>query len=78
MGPWVNVLDPGFSLHLREDRVAQTWLVRKPTADGIVTSVELFDAQGETIAMFFGERKPGTPEIAPWRELLAALPGVAA
>ena len=78
MGPWVNVLDPGFSLHLREDRVAQTWLVRKPTADGIVTSVELFDAQGETIAMFFGERKPGQPEIEPWRELLAALPGVAA
>jgi putative hemin transport protein len=78
MGPWVNVLDPGFSLHLREDLVAQTWLVRKPTADGIVTSVELFDAQGETIAMFFGERKPGQPEIEPWRELLATLPGVAA
>lgn len=78
MGPWVNVLDPGFSLHLREDLVAQTWLVRKPTADGIVTSVELFDAQGETIAMFFGERKPGQPEIEAWRELLATLPGVAA
>ena len=78
MGPWVNVLDPGFSLHLREDLVAQTWLVRKPTSDGIVTSVELFDAQGETIAMFFGERKPGKPEIEPWRELLATLPGVAA
>ena len=78
MGPWVNVLDPGFSLHLREDLVAQTWLVRKPTSDGLVTSVELFDAQGETIAMFFGERKPGQPEIAPWRDLLATLPGVAA
>lgn len=78
MGPWVNVLDPGLSLHLREDLVAQTWLVRKPTVDGIVTSVELFDVQGETIAMFFGERKPGTPEIEPWRELLARLPGVAA
>lgn len=63
MGPWVNVLDPTFNLHLREDLVAQTWLVRKPTADGIVTSIELFDAQGETIAMFFGERKPGQPEI---------------
>ena len=78
MGPWINVLDPGFSLHLREDLVATTWLVRKPTSDGIVTSVELFDAQGETIAMFFGERKPGQPEIEAWRELLAALPGVQA
>ena len=78
MGPWINVLDPGFSLHLREDLVTQTWLVRKPTTDGIVTSVELFDAQGETIAMFFGERKPGKPEIEAWRELLAMLPGMAA
>lgn len=78
MGPWINVLDPGFSLHLREDLVAQTWLVRKPTTDGVVTSVELFDAQGETIAMFFGERKPGKPEIQAWRDLLATLPGMAA
>lgn len=74
IGAWLNVLDPGFSLHLRHGLVAQTWLVRKPTTDGIVTSVELFDAQGETIAMFFGERKPGKPESAGWQELLATLP----
>ncbi|MCP2936632.1 hemin-degrading factor, partial [Salmonella enterica subsp. enterica serovar Typhimurium] len=62
MGPWLNVLDPGFNLHLRQDLVDQTWIVRKPTADGVVTSVELLDAAGETIALFFGERKPGKPE----------------
>lgn len=69
MGPWINVLDPGFNLHLREDLVAQVWLVRKPTADGIVTSVELFDAEGEAIAYFFGKRKPGIPESTGWRML---------
>lgn len=70
MGNWLNVLDPGFNLHLRHDLVAETWLVRKPTADGIVTSVELLDASGETIALFFGERKPGKPEREDWRALV--------
>lgn len=75
MGPWLNVLDPGFNLHLREDHIASAWVVRKPTSDGLVTSLELFDAQGETIAMFFGERKPGRAELCAWRELIDSLVG---
>lgn len=70
MGPWVNVLDPGFNLHLREDHIASAWVVKKPTVDGLVTSLELFDAQGDTIAMFFGERKPGKRELCEWRALI--------
>lgn len=73
MGPWLNVLDAGFNLHLREDHIAQAWLVKKPTSDGLVHSIELFDAAGETIAMFFGERKPGQAERCDWRELLSTL-----
>jgi putative hemin transport protein len=66
----VNVLDPGFNLHLREDHIASAWVVKKPTVDGLVTSLELFDAQGDTIAMFFGERKPGKRELCEWRALI--------
>jgi putative hemin transport protein len=73
MGPWLNVLDTRFNLHLREDAVALACMVKKPTSDGIVTSLELFDAQGETIAMLFGKRKPGIPENLNWRELMAHL-----
>ncbi len=40
MGEWLNVLDPDFNLHLREDRLAEVWQVEKPTVDGVVTSVE--------------------------------------
>lgn len=72
-GPWINVLDPEFNLHLREDAVAGAWVVRKPTQDGTVTSVEIFDAAGGTMALFFGRRKPGQPEDPAWRELVAAL-----
>ncbi len=73
MGPWLNVLDEGFNLHLRADHIASAWVVGKPTVDGLVTSLELFDAQGEAIAMFFGERKPGRPELVAWRSLLDAV-----
>lgn len=71
---WINVLDRGFNLHLRTDLIDTAWVVRKPTADGIVTAVEVFDAAGELMAMFFGERKPGQAELPAWRELVAGLP----
>lgn len=70
MGPWLNVMDPAFNLHLREDHIASVWLVRKPTNDGIVTSIEPFDEAGNSIALFFGKRKPGIPEDDAWRALL--------
>jgi len=74
MGPWLNILDPGFNLHLREDLIASSWVVSKPTSDGEVTSLELFDHEGNTIAMLFGVRKPGQPELAAWRSAALALP----
>lgn len=73
MGPWLNVLDADFNLHLRQDHIAQTWLVRKPTSAGLVSSLELFDATGNSIAMFFGARKPDHPDLGAWRALLANL-----
>ena len=73
MGPWLNVIDPGFNLHLRADMIASAWVVSKPTHDGVVTSLELFDEDGANIAMLFGARKPGTPELDDWRTLLADL-----
>lgn len=69
-GPWINVLDPIFNLHLKENAVAQTWIVRKPTEDGIVTSLELFNEKKELICTLFGERKPGIPELEGWREII--------
>lgn len=73
MGPWLNVLDEDFNLHLRHDHIASSWVVRKPTNDGIVTSLEIFDAAGTTLAYFFGKRKPGQPEDENWRSLVEGL-----
>jgi putative hemin transport protein len=68
---WFNVLDPDFNLHLREAGVAAAWRVVKPTEDGAVTSIELLDAAGETVALLFGARKPGKPERDDWRAVVA-------
>jgi putative hemin transport protein len=78
MGPWLNVLDPGFNLHLREDLIAEAWTVRKPTRHGEITSVELYDGDGGLIAQFFGVRTPGEPENPAWRSLVAGLPAATA
>ena len=74
VGPWFNVLDPGFNLHLRQDGIASAWIVRKPTKDGIVTSLEIFDADDSQIAWLFGQRKPGEPERSAWRAIVGRLP----
>ncbi|PUA18349.1 hemin-degrading factor [Glaciimonas sp. PCH181] len=76
MGPWINILDPGFNLHLREDHIASSWVITKPTSDGDVTSLELFDAEGNTIAMLFGVRKPGQAELPEWRLAATQLAGL--
>ncbi|PZP21508.1 hemin-degrading factor [Pseudomonas kuykendallii] len=69
MGEWFNVLDPLFNLHLKTSGVHELWRVRKLSVDGVVTSLEAFDADGELVLQLFGERKPGTPERQDWRTL---------
>ncbi len=73
MGPWFNVLDESFNLHLREDMIASAWVVWKPADEGVVTSLELFNPGGELIGNLFGKRKPGQPEDEAWRALVADL-----
>lgn len=69
-GPWYNVLDPQFNLHLRTDAIANSYVVRKPSEDGTIHAVEVFDEEGNMIIQFFGKRKPGIPEIKEWSDLL--------
>ena len=66
------MLDPTFNLHLREDAIASAWVVRKPTRDGDVTSLELFDKDGFCFTLF-GLRKPGKPELEAWRAVLSGI-----
>lgn len=73
VGDWYNVLDPEFNLHVRQPAVASAWMVKKPTVDGPVHSLELYADDGQLILQVFGERKPGKPENLVWRSLLECL-----
>ncbi|TVQ52301.1 MAG: hemin-degrading factor [Rhodobacteraceae bacterium] len=75
MGPWVNVLDPGFNLHLRADRLAGVWLVRKPSIRGEIHGIEAFDGDGALIVQLFGARAPGQPAPPGWRVLVEEVAG---
>jgi len=74
MGPWENVLDPGFNLHLRRDRVAELWAAEKPTRRGPATSVEAFAADGTLIFQVFGVAKEGADHRPAWQAVVADLP----
>ena len=76
MGPWLNVMDETFHLHLRTDHVTELWAVRKPTKDGHVTSIEAYDANNELIIQFFGKRHEGEVELEEWRFLAENLPRI--
>lgn len=73
-GPWFNVLDPDFNLHLNEGEIARSWVTKKPTKDGIVTSLEVVDDEGNIIITFYGQRLEGNPELSAWREIVDQLP----
>ena len=72
-GPWFNVLDPTFNLHLETEALSSAWVVNKPTRDGWVTSLECYVPGGDLVVQFFGARKPGQPELEAWRTLMASL-----
>ncbi|NML56477.1 hemin-degrading factor [Chryseobacterium cheonjiense] len=70
---WFNVMDPDFNLHLEVTKIAEAWIVKKPTEDGEVTAIEVFNKEGDFIVQFFGKRKPGIPELQEWKNLVADL-----
>lgn len=74
MGPWQNVLDPRFNLHLRLDHVAEVWLVEKPTRRGPALSIEAFTDQGDLILQLFGYRKEGQEQTEAFATMTEALP----
>lgn len=70
MGPWLNVLDDDFNLHLRGDHIAEVWVAEKPTRRGPAVSVDFFDARGGLIAQIFGHRTAEIDHNAAWIALV--------
>lgn len=71
---WLNLLDEKFHLHLQMADIDKVWFVKKPSKDGLISSVEVFDKHGNLVIQFFGARKEGNKELSQWRNILEALP----
>ena len=73
MGPWLNVLDPHLNLHLNLTSVANAWCSMRPSKDGAVHSLDLFDEQGELVLQLFAKRSEGQPQADFWRPLIESV-----
>lgn len=72
-GDWLNVLDPGFNLHVRTTGLVRAWVVRKPTDRGLVRSLEVFDDTGALAVQVFGKRTEDRSKADSWRALIEDL-----
>ncbi|EGV37267.1 hemin-degrading factor [Neisseria weaveri] len=69
---YLNILDSEtekFSMHLKDDGIEETWVVRRPVEGGFVTCLEGFDSRRKTVVQFFGRRKEGQSELAVWQQI---------
>ena len=76
MGDWLNILDKketDFTLHLKDSALAQLWCAKRMTKDGVVTCIEGFDADGESIFSIFGQRAEGEAEREDWQAITTKL-----
>jgi len=69
----LKIMNTGFRILLREDHIDSVWVAKKPTTDGIITSLELFNRQGTRIASFLSKKANGQPEPREWRDSIMHL-----
>ena len=62
-------------MHVDDSKIAATWLLLRPTKDGIISCLEALDHDGNTVLTVFGQRTEGQRELAAWREVLQAATG---
>lgn len=70
---YLNILDnkepEGFDLHLRDDEIVESWVVRRPISEGYVTCIEGFDRDRQTVIQIFGFRAEGDDELTEWHRI---------
>jgi len=69
----LKIMNASFRMLLREDHIDSIWVAKKPTTDGIITSLELFNRQGMHIASFLSKKDNGQPEPREWRDSIMHL-----
>jgi putative hemin transport protein len=69
-GEYFNVFDPEFHLHIREQQLAESWVVRKPTSHGTVTSLEVYSPDDTLALQIFGVREDTKNQSQAWHDCI--------
>lgn len=72
---WLNILDPGLSLHVANPATLTCFRVRKPTKLGEIVALEAYAPDGELAVLVVGDRKEGAPPDPRVRAAIEALAG---
>ena len=70
---WHNFHGPNLTLHFNPAGLGHLHLVKKPTQEGDIYSLEVFSPQGEEVLWVFGARKPGQAVPTGWLEFVERL-----
>lgn len=74
MGPWVNIMDDQFHMHLRKDHLIGTYIASRANGAEVRTSLEAYDASG-TRVIYFANQDDGTAENENlWQKIIDELP----
>ncbi len=73
-GPWLNILDKIFNLHLLQETINNMYIVEKPMVTGKINTLELYNAAGENILILSGENDADNDEDPRWFDLIQSLP----
>lgn len=72
-GPGFNVLDPEFNLHISTADIGGVWYLRKPSDDGWISTLHIFDRHCREIMLIADNRQKRLQERSSWRDLLLSL-----
>ena len=72
-GANLSLLNYGAELHFDMSRIDSLWVVKKTIESRMLSSLELYDAQRQPIALIYGRHDAETREDRRWRELTDSL-----
>lgn len=70
---WFNIFNKDNRMHIKDEDIHETWVVKKPGEYGYVTSLEVFSKDGEQIIQIYGQRNEQEEERQSWRNIIESI-----
>ena len=73
IGNWINVFAHDFNVQINKGDIHSSWIVRKKTDNGIVTSFELYDRKEKKIVLIYPQRDENRNIPSIWTNFLNSI-----